>query len=65
VPDRPGVLAEVTATMSDAGVNIEDLPDRPFARGGPGTVHLTLAADAAHDAELALRKRRFEPQRLA
>jgi len=33
--------------------------------GGRGTVHLTLAADAARDAELALRSGRFEPQRLA
>jgi prephenate dehydrogenase len=65
VPDRPGVLAEVTATMSDAGVNIEDLQIVHSPEGGRGTVHLTLAADAAHDAELALRKRRFEPQRLA
>lgn len=65
VPDRPGVLAEVTATMSDAGVNIEDLQIVHSPEGGRGTVHLTLAADAAHDAELALRKRLFEPQRLA
>jgi prephenate dehydrogenase len=65
VPDRPGVLAEVTATMSDAGVNIEDLQIVHSPEGGRGTVHLTLAADAARDAELALRARRFEPQRLA
>jgi prephenate dehydrogenase len=65
VPDRPGILAEVTATMSDAGVNIEDLQIVHSPEGGRGTVHLTLAADAAHDAEIALRERRFEPQRLA
>jgi hypothetical protein len=46
-------------------VNIEDLQIVHSPEGGRGTVHLTLAADAAHDAELALRKRRFEPQRLA
>ena len=39
VPDRPGVLAEVTATMSDAGVNIEDLQIVHSPEGGRGTVH--------------------------
>jgi prephenate dehydrogenase len=65
VPDRPGVLAEVTATMSDAGVNIEDLQIVHSPEGGRGTVHLTVAADAAEDAERVLRERWFEPQRLA
>jgi prephenate dehydrogenase len=65
VPDRPGVLAEVTSTMSDAGVNIEDLQIVHSPEGGQGTVHLTVAADAAEDAERALRERWFEPQRLA
>jgi prephenate dehydrogenase len=65
VPDRPGVLAEVTSTMSDAGVNIEDLQIVHSPEGGQGTVHLTVAAGAAEDAERALRERWFEPQRLA
>jgi len=65
VPDRPGVLAELTATMSDAGVNIEDLQIVHSPEGGRGTVHLTVAADAAEDAERALRERWFEPLRLA
>lgn len=65
VPDRPGVLAEVTATMSDAGVNIEDLQIVHSPEGGRGTVHLTVAAGAAEDAERALRERWFEPLRLA
>jgi hypothetical protein len=33
--------------------------------GGQGTVHLTVAAGAAQDAERALRERWFEPLRLA
>ena len=45
VPDRPGVLAEVTAAMGEAGVNIEDLQIVHSAEGGGGTVHLTVAAD--------------------
>ena len=65
VPDRPGVLAEVTAAMSAAGVNIEDLQIVHSPEGGRGTVHLTVAADAAADAEKALRDRWFEPLRLA
>lgn len=65
VPDRPGVLAEVTATMSEAGVNIEDLQIVHSPEGGRGTVHLTVAANAAQDAERALRERWFEPLRLA
>ncbi|HEX6230454.1 MAG TPA: prephenate dehydrogenase [Actinomycetota bacterium] len=65
VPDRPGVLAEVTATMSDAGVNIEDIQIVHSPEGGRGTVHLTVAADATAAAERALRERWFEPLRLA
>jgi prephenate dehydrogenase len=65
VPDRPGILAEVTGTMSEAGVNIEDLQIVHSPEGGRGTVHLTVAANAAVAAEEALRGRWFEPLRLA
>jgi prephenate dehydrogenase len=65
VPDRPGVLAEVTATMGEANVNIEDLAIVHSPEGGRGTVHLTVSADAAAEAERALRERWFEPLRLA
>ncbi len=65
MPDRPGVLAEVTSTMGEAGVNIEDLQIVHSPEGGRGTVHLTVAAGAAEDAERALRERWFEPLRLA
>ena len=65
VPDRPGVLAELTATMGEAGVNIEDLQIVHSPEGGRGTVHLTVAAGSADDAERALRERWFEPLRLA
>lgn len=65
VPDRPGVLAEVTSAMSEANVNIEDLQIVHSPEGGRGTVHLTVAAGAAADADRALRERWFEPLRLA
>ena len=51
--------------MGAAGVNIEDLQIVHSPEGGRGTVHLTVAAGSADEAEQALRERRFEPVRLA
>ena len=65
IPDRPGVLADLTAALGQAGVNIEDLQIVHSPEGGRGTVHLTVAADAADEAEAVLRERWFEPLRLA
>jgi prephenate dehydrogenase len=65
VPDRPGVLAELTVSLGEAGVNIEDLQIVHSPEGGRGTVHLTVAVDAAPEAERVLRERWFEPLRLA
>jgi prephenate dehydrogenase len=65
VPDRPGVLAELTSAMGEAGVNIEDLQIVHSPEGGRGTVHLTVAAEAAEATERALLDRWFEPRRLA
>lgn len=65
IPDRPGVLAELTAALGGADVNIEDLQIVHSPEGGRGTVHLTVAADAAAEAERVLRERWFEPLRLA
>jgi hypothetical protein len=59
------VLADLTRAMSEAGVNIEDLQIVHSPEGGRGTVHLTVAAASAGDAERALRERWFEPLRLA
>lgn len=65
IPDRPGVLGELTAALGQAEVNIEDLQIVHSPEGGRGTVHLTVAADAAEGAERVLRERWFEPLRLA
>jgi prephenate dehydrogenase len=65
VPDRPGALAELTATLGEAGVNIEDLQIVHSPEGGRGTVHLTVAAAGAEGAVNALAARRFEPARIA
>jgi hypothetical protein len=46
-------------------VNIEDLQIVHSPEGGRGIVHLTVAADAAADAERLLASRAFDPIRLA
>jgi glycine cleavage system regulatory protein len=65
VPDRPGVLAELTATLGGRGVNIEDLQIVHSPEGGRGTVHLTVAATDAILAGEALAARGFQSVRLA
>ena len=65
VPDRPGTLADLTACLGLAGVNIEDLQIVHSPEGGRGTVHLTVVSSAADEAVRALRERGFEPLRLA
>ena len=65
VPDRPGVLAELTATLGERQVNIEDLQIVHSPEGGKGTVHLTVASASADAATRALEERGFEPLRLA
>ena len=47
MPDRPGVLAEVTTTIGEAGVNIEGLTIHNSPEGGRGTIHLEVNGDAA------------------
>ena len=65
VPDRPGVLADLTAGLSERGVNIEDFQIVHSAEGGRGTVHLTVAIPDAPAAADALEARGYEPLRLA
>lgn len=51
VPDRTGVLAEITTTVGDLGINIEDL----WMQHGPagGTVRLVVDGQDAADAVVA------------
>jgi prephenate dehydrogenase len=65
VPDRPGALAELTSTLAEGRVNIEDLQIVHSPEGGRGTVHLTVAADAAEDATEVLAAGGLDPIRLA
>jgi len=63
VPDRPGVLAEVTTTVGEAGVNIEDLGIVHSPEGGRGTIHLEVSGEAAAmTAVEALEKKGFAPE---
>ncbi|HEX2179588.1 MAG TPA: prephenate dehydrogenase [Actinomycetota bacterium] len=60
VPDRPGVLAEVTTTVGEAGVNIEDLNIVHSAEGGRGVIHLAVSGQAnARTAAAALHKKGY------
>lgn len=65
VPDRPGVLADLTASLGEQGVNIEDFQIVHSPEGGRGTVHVTVAAAEADAALGALQARGFETLRLA
>lgn len=63
VPDRPGVLAEVTTTVGEAGVNIEDLNILHSAEGGRGVIHLAVSGAAnARTAAEALQKKGYETE---
>src|SRR5205823_4850721 len=43
VPDRPGVLSQVTTSIGNLGINIEDLQITHSSEGGRGVLHLTIA----------------------
>ena len=47
VPDRPGVLAEVTTAAGELGVNIEDLRIVHSTEGGRGRLELVVAGHEA------------------
>jgi len=65
IPDKPGALAELTAGMSELGVNIEDLQIVHSPEGGRGTVHLTVAASDSEPAITAAEKHGYEAYRIA
>jgi prephenate dehydrogenase len=59
VPDRPGVLAEVTRIASDLGVNVVDLQIAHSVEGGLGVLQLTVDAARAHDLATAVVAREY------
>ena len=50
IPDRPGVLAEVTTAAGNLGANIEDLRIIHSTEGGQGRLELLIAGEGAADA---------------
>lgn len=61
IPDRPGVLAQVTRTVGEVGVNIEDFRIDHAWEGGRGALSLAvLGAEAADTAAAALERAGFE-----
>lgn len=61
VPDRPGVLAEITTQVGNLGVNIEDLEIVHDPSGGRGVLRLTIAgAEESQRVATALGARDFE-----
>ncbi|HEX4863428.1 MAG TPA: prephenate dehydrogenase [Acidimicrobiales bacterium] len=59
VPDRPGVLAEVTTLLGEMGVNIYDLEIAHSAEGDRGVLVLVIDAAAAEATRAALHQRDF------
>jgi prephenate dehydrogenase len=64
IPDRPGVLAEVTTAAGEIGANIEDLRIIHSTEGGRGRLHLVIAGeDNARRLEGALARLGYRVER--
>lgn len=63
VPDRPGVLAEVTTLLGELGVNIEDLEIAHSSEGARGVIVLVVEDASADDTCKALIGRGFHLSR--
>jgi prephenate dehydrogenase len=61
VPDRPGVVAEVTTLFGELGVNIEDIEIAHSVEGEQGVLVLVVAADATELVRSALVARGYRP----
>src|SRR5947209_3716247 len=61
VPDRPGVLAEVTTLLGELGVNIEDLEIAHSAEGDRGVLVMVVDAGASDLVRGALLARGYRP----
>jgi prephenate dehydrogenase len=65
IPDRPGVLAQVTTIAGELGVNIEDLEIVHSQEQPRGVLVLTVAADAAERVRRSLGEHGFGLSRSA
>ncbi|MEA2716870.1 MAG: prephenate dehydrogenase [Actinomycetota bacterium] len=61
VPDRPGVLAEVTTLLGELGVNIVDLEIAHSVEGLQGVLVMVVRREAADDVRAALGERGYRP----
>ncbi len=61
VPDRPGVLAEVTTLLAELDVNIEDLEIAHSPEGTQGVLVVVVRAEADERVRDALGSRGFRP----
>ena len=61
VPDRPGVLAEITTLLGELDVNIEDLEIAHSVEGERGVLVLVVQETAGEDTRAALTSRGFHP----
>ncbi|MGH2771524.1 MAG: prephenate dehydrogenase/arogenate dehydrogenase family protein, partial [Actinomycetota bacterium] len=63
VDNRAGVLADVTTTVGEAGINIEDIDIIHSPEGGRGTVHLAVSGrEPAEAAMEAIRKKGYSAE---
>jgi prephenate dehydrogenase len=61
VPDRPGVLAEVTTLATDLGVNISDLEIAHSTEGSRGVIMMLVDVHQAEEFRRALLGRGYRP----
>ena len=61
VPDRPGVLAEVTTLLGELDVNIVDLEIAHSVEGPQGVLVMVVRRQAAEDVRAALADRGYRP----
>ncbi|HEV2809458.1 MAG TPA: ACT domain-containing protein, partial [Acidimicrobiales bacterium] len=61
VPDRPGVLSEITTLASELGVNIDDLEIAHSTEGEAGVVILLVRSASAERLARALGMRGYHP----
>jgi prephenate dehydrogenase len=61
VPDRPGVLAEVTTLLGELNVNIEDLEIAHSVEGPQGVLVMVVRQESAEVVRAALLERGFRP----
>jgi prephenate dehydrogenase len=63
VPDRPGVIAEVSTLAGRLGVNVADIEIAHSLEGGAGVIVVVVAADGADAFEAGLHELGYHSSR--